>query len=163
MDVRYKTWRSTYPKVYPEITVEDVDKKFADFEEMTKDIKEGIEKYNNKDKKFIIAKDEDEYVGFVIASKTSGEPREIKALYVLEGYQGQGIGKRLINSALSWLDATKTAVILEVVSTNNPAINFYERRGFVKSRDLPTPPKDQAPDGIPIPHIEMVRKPASIE
>lgn len=162
MDVRYRTWKSTYPVVYPKVTVEDIERKFADFEGMVKNIEEGIAK-NSPDKRFLLAKGSNIVVGFAIASKVAGEPREIKALYVLKEYQNHGIGKRLMKEALKWLEPGDNPVMLEVVSTNQPAIDFYKGFGFVKSRDLPTPSKEDAPDNIPIPHIEMVRKPASIE
>lgn len=162
MEVRYKTWKTTYPAIYPSVSVEDVDRKFADFEGMVEHIEKGISK-NTTDKKFILAKEGPAVIGFAIASKVEGEPREIKALYVLKEYQNHGIGGILIKAALKWLEADKYSVMLEVVSTNKPAIEFYQGHGFEKSRDLPMPSKEEAPDYLPMPHIEMVRKPASIE
>lgn len=162
MEVRYKTWKSTYPSVYPAVTAEDIDRKFADFESMVADIKAGIAK-RRADKKFLLAKDNNKTVGFVIASKVENEAREIKALYILKEYQNSGIGRELMKWALNWLNSENNEVILEVVSTNKPAINFYKSLGFKKNRDLPTPSKEEAPDYLPMPHIEMVRKPASIK
>ena len=162
MEVRYKTWRSTYPRIYPGITEQDVDEKFADFEEAVKHIEEGIAK-ENPHKKFLVAKEEGNVVGFLIASQVTDEPREIKALYVLDEYQGKGIGKKLMKNGLEWLDAGNKPVTLEVVSANQRAIDFYKRFGFEKSRDLPMLSEVDAPDGLPIPSIEMVRKPASIK
>lgn len=162
MEVRYKTWKSTYPVIYPLVTEEDIDRKFDGFEDMVKHIREGIAK-NSPDKKFIMAKKGSKTVGFAIASKVAGEPREIKALYVLKEYQDRGIGRILLKTALAWLEAEEYTVMLEVVSTNEPAINFYKSYGFKKSRDLPMPSREEAPDYLPMPHIEMIRKPASIK
>lgn len=53
---------------------------------------------------------------------------EINALYVLKKYQHLGIGKALMEKALSMLPH-KTAV-LYVLQSNTPAIIFYEHMGF---------------------------------
>lgn len=161
-EVRYKTWMSTYPKVYPIVTQEDIERKFANFESLVKQMKASISK-NRSDKKFVVAEDNNRIVGFVIASKELNKNREIKALYVSDDYQGQGVGKKLMRVALEWLDAEKYLVVVEVVSTNEPAVKFYKNLGFQKSRSLPTPSKEEAPDYLPMPHIEMIRKPDSID
>ena len=62
---------------------------------------------------------------------------EINALYVLKKYQHLGIGKALMEKALSMLPH-KTAV-LYVLQSNTPAIIFYEHMGFKFTGNTFTP------------------------
>lgn len=57
---------------------------------------------------------------------------EIKRLYLLHPFQGVGIGKRLMQEALSYArNQNCRRVLLEVYSGNTSAIAFYQRLGFV--------------------------------
>lgn len=56
------------------------------------------------------------------------EAGEIVALYVLKEYQGLGLGKMLLEAALSWLCRPRTALF--VLKGNEKAIGFYEHMGF---------------------------------
>ncbi|WP_020387231.1 GNAT family N-acetyltransferase [Kribbella catacumbae] len=58
-------------------------------------------------------------------------------LYILPEYQGQGVGKALLEAAISALPADATQLLLDVLITNEPAIRFYRKHGFVEARDLP--------------------------
>ena len=56
---------------------------------------------------------------------------EIKRLYVLKPWQGGLIGRTLLDSALTWLEAhDRRPVWLGVWSGNERALGFYARRGF---------------------------------
>lgn len=61
------------------------------------------------------------------------EHGEIKRLYILRSHQNLGLGARLIEPALAWLEATgRTPVWLSVWSENLGAQRFYARFGFEK-------------------------------
>jgi len=57
---------------------------------------------------------------------------EIAVLYVLEKYTGMGIGKTLLNRAVSLCEELKfNAVWLTVYHKNERAINFYLKQNFI--------------------------------
>jgi ribosomal protein S18 acetylase RimI-like enzyme len=78
-------------------------------------------------------------------------------LYVAPKFQGQGIGSKLLQSALEWLGPKKD-VFLHVLSYNQNAIDLYERFGFVKTgKEFPEEFDEEK--GIKLlPEIEMLRK-----
>ncbi|WP_053956709.1 N-acetyltransferase [Inediibacterium massiliense] len=55
----------------------------------------------------------------------------IGALFVLEDYQGQGIGKKLLNYCKSLYPSLELAVYTENVSS----VNFYKHCGFVVKKE----------------------------
>ena len=80
----------------------------------------------------------------------------IRAVYVKSEFHRMGIGRNLMQKALSWLGREKD-VIVGVATYNRNAIALYEKLGFqqrgkIISRSLPS--------GKFIPEIEM-RKPGT--
>jgi ribosomal protein S18 acetylase RimI-like enzyme len=76
------------------------------------------------------------YVQFGPAGKEYGDARpgdqELRRLYVNEGWQGQGIGSRLLAAALAHLQmAAAETIFLDVWEQNPRAIALYARHGFV--------------------------------
>jgi ribosomal protein S18 acetylase RimI-like enzyme len=58
---------------------------------------------------------------------------ELKRIYLLSKFQGGGLGKRLISTAVTHSsDAGAKRLLLGVYAQNEPAIGFYERLGFNK-------------------------------
>ena len=56
---------------------------------------------------------------------------ELKRLYVLKPWQGGGLGARLMDEAMAWMQAaTPPAIYLGVWSENYGAQRFYARYGF---------------------------------
>lgn len=56
---------------------------------------------------------------------------EVKRIYLLGKFQGGGLGKRLISSAITHAKAAGARrLLLGVYAHNKPAIGFYERAGF---------------------------------
>ncbi|HZY80330.1 MAG TPA: GNAT family N-acetyltransferase [Cyclobacteriaceae bacterium] len=69
--------------------------------------------------------------------KQRGENMEIQKLYVRPDQKGKGLGKRLMNLALSKAsELGKKMVWLEVLDTNYDAIGFYEQFGFKTARKI---------------------------
>jgi ribosomal protein S18 acetylase RimI-like enzyme len=65
--------------------------------------------------------------------EVTGQCGELKRIYVLSDAQGEGLGARLMDLAIAWLDsAGRKPVWLGVWSENLAAQRFYVRNGFRK-------------------------------
>ncbi len=60
---------------------------------------------------------------------------ELCRLYLDKSAQGRGVGRRLLEEALQWLDAYFEPVYLSVYAHNYGAQRLYARYGFVKILD----------------------------
>jgi ribosomal protein S18 acetylase RimI-like enzyme len=91
--------------------------------------------------------DEHEAVGFVSAGKCKlpvkdMDPRsgEIRQLYVLNKFHGNGLGSRLLKMALAWLEERAyEPLYVGVWSENVGAQRLYERYGFKKCGEYDFP------------------------
>lgn len=69
----------------------------------------------------------------VPARSPSPDAAEIWQIYVRQSFLGKGLGKRLMNWALSHFELIKASEIYVSVFSENPkAIRFYEKYGFKK-------------------------------
>ncbi len=79
----------------------------------------------------LIAKEGEKVVGFAACGPYRGDlsdTGEISALYILSGYYGSGLSRRLMDAAVGLLDQPRIAVW--VLKGNRRAIRFYEKCGF---------------------------------
>jgi diamine N-acetyltransferase len=79
-------------------------------------------------------------VGYALAVSDEGTKSfssfELKRLYVFYRFHGRGLGKRLMEDALSFARNVQSEKIwLQVHEANHPAIEFYKRFGFVQTGD----------------------------
>ena len=84
------------------------------------------------DQLVLLALDDDRLCGFVCAYGTQrSEGTFIDNLHVAAGYQGQGIGRALMQQVYDWatLNYADQGIYLEVLADNHPARRFYERLG----------------------------------
>ena len=93
--------------------------------------------------------------GFVIASTDEHGRKFLNSIYVEPGYQGHGLGGKLMQQALEFL-GNEADIYLEVTSYNQNAIRFYERLGFVKTGNPVEEEADRPSYITPVPQIEMV-------
>ena len=84
----------------------------------------------NQHHRFIVAKCNDEAVGFASYSQTKPGIHKLHKLYVEQALQGQGIGKFMIGYIISELKTTGAEALVLNVNRQNPAIRFYEKAGF---------------------------------
>ena len=81
----------------------------------------------------VIAKDGENVIGFTAYGPCRDEDLpgwgEVMAIYVLRAYQGQKVGRRLMEAALEKLSGYPK-IALWVLKGNERAIGFYERCGF---------------------------------
>ena len=76
---------------------------------------------------YFIYEIDNEIIGYIISWVSDNT--SILNFGVLNEYRGQGIGNNLFNEVLKISEGIMT---LEVRVSNTNAINFYEKRGFVK-------------------------------
>jgi len=160
-DIRFiqkTTWLATYPNNDLKITKQDILSRFADDETLAgkKRIEDRKQKFSQANVHIWVAKDREKTIGFCMAEHEPNNGR-LGAIYLLPEYQGQGIGKKLMEMALKWLEKDND-IYVNVVAYNKPAIAFYQRFGFVKTGKEVTDAVAILPSGKILPEIEMVRK-----
>lgn len=127
--VHIDSWRTTYegiidPQFLSELSYEEREQMWA----------EGLE---TSQPVFVAVTEAGDIVGFA----TGGEERtgkyshytgEVYVIYLLKAYQGQGIGRQLIQAVTQYIyDLGHTSMLIWVLQ-DNPAIYFYEALGGVK-------------------------------
>ena len=103
----------------------------------TDDSREGIEKYikRNPTSSFV-AEENGKIVGVIMAGH-DGRRGYIHHTAVLPAYRNQGIAKRLVDSAMSALDAEGiNKVALVAFKKNELGNGFWEKIGFTDREDL---------------------------
>lgn len=131
-----------------EIKIKDVDL-FLDF--LRNSIKNQFDEYSKKSKDFFIKKEwtkeriinsikenyaifllvfkEEKILGYLIGSHHFGGIATVMWIAVDNNYQGQGIGRKLINKYISILKKEKAHKV-NLTVTNKKNIDFYEGLGF---------------------------------
>ena len=79
------------------------------------------------DSKGWVALQGEEIVAFSIADRATAS---IFALFVLPGYEGRGVGGRLLNLALGWLWDNGAERVWLTTGPGTKAVRFYEKRGW---------------------------------
>ena len=151
--VKDMTWVATYPNDKAGVTLADIKAHLAK-ESVDSKVKrwEGYLAGNETSQTWV-AEAGGEIVGFISASK-SDEDKEIKALYILPAYQKQGIGSRLIKTAIIWLGEGE--INLSVVAYNQPAIAAYSKFGF-ELADAESADPLTLPSGSVLREYKMIR------
>lgn len=124
--VHYTAWQETYAGLMPEAVLAA-----HTMERCRESARRG-----NSSNTFVALdrENDDRVVGFATLSHFAREfvsvpeAGEIAALYVLEEYQGQGLGRQLLEHCLAWLPRPRVALF--VLEGNEKAIRFYEHMGF---------------------------------
>lgn len=125
--VQKMTWLDVYPNKKYGVKHEDITKRFTDEEKFIAKTRKKIESYG-KDMCGWVVELEGKIVGFSATYKRKGKDL-VGAVYVLPEYQGQGIGKILLQKILDFLKDSKE-IWLEVATYNENAIFFYQKFGF---------------------------------
>jgi ribosomal protein S18 acetylase RimI-like enzyme len=91
---------------------------------------------NEKQHHFIIAKENEETLGFASYEFNYDGIRaaKIHKIYIYTDHQGKGIGKQLINYIADEAQKMGQDALLLNVNRNNSALNFYQRLGFTIQR-----------------------------
>ncbi len=101
------------------------------------DSREGIKKYLDRNPNTCFVAEEDEKIIGVILSGHDGRRGFIHHTAVDVSKRNQGIGSKLINSAMDALEEEGiNKVVLVVFSENKIGNDFWEAKGFIKRDDL---------------------------
>lgn len=153
------TWFKSYVNEKLGITKEDIFKKFPDstMSESISNWQKGIAiEKSTGDRYTYVAVLNNKVVGFTSPYIEETGRRRVGAMYVDPDYQGKGIGRKLLETALNWHGQDKD-VYLEVVEYNQNAIDFYKHFGFIPSGKVI--PMEISEEGEKLlPQIEMVRR-----
>lgn len=123
--VHVDSWRTTYKNIIPEEFLENLS--YQSREELWINIiPKGIV--------FVAENDEGQIVGFSSGGKErSGEYKEFQgeltSIYILKEFQGQGIGKALVQSVTKELGKLGMNTMLVFVLADNNSTLFYEAMG----------------------------------
>lgn len=156
IEIKRVRWFEIYPNEKHDITAKDLS--IIDWynpENLAKRKKE-LKEVKNDTHTFVIKNNESKIVGYCKVSKTS-DYGEINAIYTLPGFEGKGLGKKLIQKAFEWLGPSLD-IKLKVVAYNTNAIGFYKKFGFKETGNKVSYEGTQLPSGKELPRIEMVLK-----
>lgn len=126
--VQVATWRTAYRGILPDDVLAglSVERREQSWRERAEHLGEG--------RSLWVAEDDDRIVGFACGGpEQSGDPDfagELYAIYVLEEYQGRGIGRRLTRSVgEALLAAGIHTMLVWVLAANGIGRRFYEALG----------------------------------
>jgi ribosomal protein S18 acetylase RimI-like enzyme len=156
-NVFYKAWLSTYPNAEKGVTVEDIEDSYKDefSAEKIDNLKELIRNIP-ENKKRLVAKKGAMVVGACTVIRNEHN-NHLRTLYILPEFQSKGIGTRLWNKAMEFLDPRKDTYVQVADYTEN-AINFYKKLGFVDTGKRTPQESEKLKSGAVIVDMEMVKK-----
>ena len=124
--VHVDSWRSTYAGIVPaeHLAALDYDRREANWQRILADRRQNV----------FVAEDRDgRIVGFSSGGpERSNDPAyhaELYAIYLLESWQGQGLGRRLVAALADWFISRGWRSMLLWVLKDNPSRGFYEALG----------------------------------
>ncbi len=124
--VNVYTWKPTYSGLIPE---EFIDSRIEKVIEIAERNKREIEENKN----FIVATVDDIIVGFASYGESREEQfinaGEIYAIYVLSGFQGKDIGKKIFTSCIDELKKNRFDSVILNCLKGNKSLEFYKHMG----------------------------------
>jgi GNAT superfamily N-acetyltransferase len=79
----------------------------------------------------VYASNHQDPIGFCITSLSSDRIGEVEALYVLDKYQGNKLGAKLMQTSLQWLEENNALEQKLIVATGNEQVlSFYQKFDF---------------------------------
>ena len=124
--VNVYTWKTQYTGLLPD---ELIDLRIREIKKNSDSIKERIENGTN----YYVALEEDTIVGFCSFGKSREEEYkdygEIYAIYNLEGFKGNGIGRSFFDIAIKYFKEQGFEKFIVKCLVNNPSEEFYKHMG----------------------------------
>ena len=126
--VQVESWKTTYPGIVPDAFLSSLNKQERAASWQKQILAGPIS--------IFVVQDETGIFGFVAGGAIRGEVKsydaELYAIYLLQGKQKQGTGRRLTIRLASVLKNSGFTSMLVWVLEQNPAVSFYERLGAVQ-------------------------------
>jgi ribosomal protein S18 acetylase RimI-like enzyme len=126
--VRIDTWRTTYRNIVPAEFLDSMS-----YEEDAQRRATHLSDPESKTFSYVAENDEGQIVGFVAGGpERNNDPiykGELYAIYILQSYHGQGIGRQLTNVLVEKLLQIGIDSMILWVFADNPARRFYEALG----------------------------------
>ncbi len=120
--VHYQSWIETYTGLFPDEVMESLS------------LERNIQLAKDYPENTYVAIVDDKIIGFSCYLKSRDEDLEdtgeIMAIYILNKYQGLGIGKKLMKVCHKEL-SQYSKLSLWVLGDNKKSVGFYEKEGFV--------------------------------
>lgn len=124
--VNVYTWKTQYSGLMGDSII---NQRIRDIEKTSEKIKSRLEKDNN----YIVAKKDNTVIGFCrydrCFNKDYEEYGEINALYILEGFKSQGIGRKLFEKAREELQKMSYKKLRVNCLKGNSSLGFYTHMG----------------------------------
>ena len=136
--VHVTAWQDTYRGLMPDSVLDTLS-----VERRTRQWKETLEDISNPYHPTLVAESGRKIIGFAnYGQERESDPEytgELFAIYILNAYQGQGIGRKLVQKAAEDLLALKLMSMLVWVLSDNPYQKFYERLGgvYLRAKSIP--------------------------
>ncbi|KAG5355163.1 putative N-acetyltransferase [Yarrowia sp. B02] len=99
-----------------------------------------IEEMEDDELSYFVAREGDQLLGFVSFMHTEEEEKEVVYLYELQvgkGFQGEGLGKELMNIVIAEAQKSGKPIMLTVFLMNVKAVEFYTKIGFSRAEKGP--------------------------
>lgn len=126
--VHVDSWRTSYKGIVPDTVLENLS--YERREEMWRT---GLSNSARTNYDFVAVDEQGRIVGFITGGTLrDGDPSyqsELHAIYLLKEVQGQGIGRRLMQTFVKHLLQSNITSMLLWVFEDNPARKFYEAMG----------------------------------
>ncbi|WP_293130990.1 GNAT family N-acetyltransferase [Microcoleus sp. bin38.metabat.b11b12b14.051] len=136
--VNVDTWRTAYRKIVPADYLANIsyEKRESNWQEILSNVK------NTGDFVCVAENDSGQIVGFAAGGcERTGKyvyQGELFAIYILEAYQRQGIGRKLVRAVATKLAAASLNSLMVWVLGDNSACRFYEFLGGKKVEEQQT-------------------------
>ncbi|PYF08416.1 GNAT family N-acetyltransferase [Ureibacillus chungkukjangi] len=117
-------WRATYSSFIPEEIQDKVLAEAYSSKEMASRFKSSLN---------LVAEENGVVMGYAFLYVKSDNKLFVESLYIHPNYQGRGIGKKLLQSAISNFPNATTVAL--TVYEGNPNISFYEKEGFKRIKE----------------------------
>lgn len=128
-DLAFKIWPNAYGQILSSEQLEYMLNKFYSIDALVQQLQMG--------QCFFIIEDNSEAIGFLAYEINCNESNQLKIhkIYVLDAYQGKGVGRLLIDFAIETAKRKQQKGVFLNVNKFNKAQFFYEKLGFTIVKD----------------------------
>ncbi|CCG54070.1 Putative acetyltransferase, GNAT family [Flavobacterium indicum GPTSA100-9 = DSM 17447] len=128
-DLAFKIWPNAYGQILSSEQLEYMLNKFYSIDALVQQLQKG--------QCFFIIEDNSEAIGFLAYEINCNESNQLKIhkIYVLDTYQGKGVGRLLIDFAIETAKRKLQKGVFLNVNKFNKAQFFYEKLGFTIVKD----------------------------